>query len=187
MQVAKIETEKLLAETVANELKRRSEIGEYTGSFRPQFHAYGYEGRSGLPSQFDATYCYALGQNVGALVSLGQTGLISSVTNLTAPVSEWKCGGVPITMMCNMEKRHGHMKPVIKKALVELEGEPFKCFANQRHLWAKYDLYRSPGPLQFNGTPEISITLALELVKTDPRMDVNNLTASMRQQVAQYQ
>ena len=183
VQVAKIETEKLLAQTVASELEKKRKNGEFNGTFRPQFHAYGYEGRSGLPSAFDATYCYILGQNVGALLSLGQTGLISSVTNLTAPVTEWNCGGVPITMMCNMEKRHGHMKPVIKKALVELNGEPFKCFASQRDAWAKYDLYRSPGPLQFGeGGLELSITLTLELKGKDPRMDMVGLTRTMSRQ-----
>lgn len=97
---------------------------------------------------------------------VGCNGLISSVTNLTAPVSEWVCGGVPITMMCHMERRHGNMKPVIKKALVELEGEPFKCFAAQREAWAKYDLYRSPGPIQFftdEDRVELSITVQTRL------------------------
>jgi len=183
VQVAKIETEKLLAQTVATELEKLRKNGAFNGNFRPQFHAYGYEGRSGLPSEFDATYCYVLGQNVGALLSLGQTGLISSVTNLTAPVKEWKCGGVPITMMCNMEKRHGHMKPVIKKALVELRGKPFECFSSQRDAWAKYDLYRSPGPLQFgHGELELSITLSLELLGKDSRMNIENLEKIMLKQ-----
>lgn len=95
-------------------------------------------------------------------VCAGCNGLIASVTNLTAPVSEWVCGGVPITMLCHMERRHGHMKPVIKKALVELDGEPFKCFTAQRDSWAKYDLYRSPGPIQFftdRDCVELSITV----------------------------
>ena len=183
VQVAKIETEKLLAQTVAAELEKKEQKGEFKGKFRPQFHAYGYEGRSGLPSEFDATYCYVLGQNVGALLSLGQTGLISSVTNLVAPVADWKCGGVPITMMCNMEKRHGHMKPVIKKALVELSGKPFECFASQRGAWAQYDLYRSPGPLQFGeGGLELSITLSLELLGKDHRMVISTLDKMMQKQ-----
>jgi pyrophosphate--fructose-6-phosphate 1-phosphotransferase len=182
VQVAKIETEKLLAQTVASELELLHKHGKYSGKFTPQFHSYGYEGRSGLPSQFDATYCYVLGQNVAALISLGLNGLISSVTNLSAPVADWVCGGVPITMMCHMEKRHGHMKPVIKKALVELEGEPFRAFASQRSDWAKYDLYRSPGPMQFplhsaqdheldGERLDMSVTLTLELLKYDARMD----------------
>jgi diphosphate-dependent phosphofructokinase len=108
------------------------------------------------------------------------------VTNLTAPVSEWVCGGVPITMMCHMERRHGHMKPVIKKALVELGGQPFKCFAAQRAAWAQYDLYRSPGPIQFfsarsappPSSVELSITLTLELLGADPRMGLQAIEAA---------
>ena len=178
VQVAKIETERLLAQTVQMELESLRKDGKYKGTFSPIFHSYGYEGRSGLPSSFDATYCYVLGQNVGAMLSLGCNGLISSVTNLQAPVSEWKCGGVPITMMCHMEKRHGHMKPVIKKALVELDGEPFKCFKSQRADWAKYDLYRSPGPIQYftgSASVELCITLTLELMKSDVRMSLTDL------------
>ena len=179
--VTQIETEKLLAQTVQMELEHLAAHGKYKGSFKPQFHSYGYEGRSCLPSAFDATYCYALGQNVAALISLGCNGLISSVTNLAAPVSEWQCGGVPITMMCHMERRQGHMKPVIKKALVLLDDLPFQCLAAQRDDWAKYDLYRSPGPIQFfhstsshheaSYTTDLSITLTLELLKKDARMD----------------
>lgn len=108
-------------------------------------------------------------------------GLISSVTNLAAPVSEWVCGGVPITMMCHMERRHGHMKPVIKKALVDLDGLPFKTFAAQRADWGRYDLYRSPGPIQFFGDSavvELTVTLTLELLGSDPRVDANILTAA---------
>ena len=116
-------------------------------------------------------------------VLAGCNGLISSVTNLTAPVSEWICGGVPITMMCHMERRHGNMKPVIKKALVELDGEPFKCFTSQRDAWAKYDLYRSPGPIQFfanRSTVELSVTLTLELLKHDPRMNQEAIDVASR-------
>lgn len=165
--------------------------GKYRGNFSPQFHAFGYEGRSGLPSPFDATYCYVLGQNVAALIFLGMNGLISSVTNLAAPVSEWVCGGVPITMMCHMEKRHGHMKPVIKKALVELDQAPFLCFKQQRDDWARYDLYRSPGPMQFpllSASSEdldfqkldMSITLTLELIGEDSRMSMEDLIVAKR-------
>jgi diphosphate--fructose-6-phosphate 1-phosphotransferase len=181
VQVAKIETERLLAQTVSMELESLRTTGKYKGQFTPIYHSYGYEGRSGLPSSFDATYCYVLGQNVGAMLSLGCNGLISSVTNLHAPVAEWKCGGVPITMMCHMEKRHGHMKPVIKKALVELDGEPFKCFAAQRADWAIYDLYRSPGPIQYfsgSGSVELCITLTLELLKSDPRMSTADIESA---------
>eukprot|EP01041_Mallomonas_annulata_P009984 gene9985-20762_t len=181
VQVAKIETERLLAQTVQTELENLARLGLYKGTFQPQYHSYGYEGRSCFPSSFDATYCYVLGQNVAAMLSLGCNGLISSVTNLTAPVSEWNCGGVPITMLCHMEKRHGHMKPVIKKALVELDGEPFKWFSAQRADWAVYDLYRSPGPLQFFGdanSVELCITLTLELMKQDARMLPANLEAA---------
>lgn len=191
VQVAKIETEKLLAQTVAAELEQLRRHGKYAGNFCPQFHSYGYEGRSGLPSLFDATYCYTLGQNVAALVALGQNGLISSVTNLTAPISEWVCGGVPISMMCHLEKRKGHMKPVIKKALVELDGTPFNCFKGQREDWAKYDLYRSPGPMQFpahetcaDDRLDLSITLTLELCGDDPRMNIANYAETKKAQDA---
>lgn len=172
VQVAKIETEKLLAQTVEKRLKEMAAAGEYSGTFVPRFHSYGYEGRCGYPSQFDATYCYVLGQTVAAMVALKLNGMIASVTNLQSPVQSWVCGGVPITMMCHMEKRHGHMKPVIKKALVELQGAPFACFSAQRALWAVNDLYRSPGPIQFfleetknAGAVELCITLTLELLK----------------------
>lgn len=188
VQVTRIETEKLLAQTVQMELEHLATHGKYKGTFKPQFHSYGYEGRSCLPSAFDATYCYALGQNVAAMISLGCNGLISSVTNLHAPVSEWICGGVPITMMCHMERRAGHLKPVIKKALVELDGLPFQCLVSQRADWQKYDLYRSPGPVQFAHCAgsahdptykvDLSITLTLELLKADDRMNPAHLTAA---------
>lgn len=186
VQVAKIETEKLLAQTVAAELEQLHRHGKYNGDFVPQFHSYGYEGRSGLPSVFDATYCYILGQNVAALITQGLNGLISSVTNLNAPVSDWVCGGVPITMMCHMEKRHGHMKPVIKKALVELDQLPFKTFAAQRDAWAEFDLYRNPGPLQFSDVKkiELSVTLTLELCGSDARMAESDLVEAKAAQAA---
>jgi diphosphate--fructose-6-phosphate 1-phosphotransferase len=193
VQVAKIETERLLAQTVSLELGKYAAEGRYKGEFSPQFHSYGYEGRSCLPSSFDSIYCNALGQNVAALIACGQNGLISSVTNLTAPVSEWACAGVPITMMCHMEKRHAHMKPVINKALVDLSGEPFKCFAASRADWALYDLYRSPGPIQFydeNGNEDhldLCVTLTLELNKGhDERMNPSNVYGAIaRQQLQQ--
>lgn len=189
VMVTKIETERLLAQTVEMELAHLAAHGKYKGCFQPQFHSFGYEGRACLPSEFDATYCYALGQTVGAMLQLGCNGMICSVTNLQAPVSEWACGGVPITMMCHMEHRSGHMKPVIKKALVDLTDLPFQVFAQQRADWAKYDLYRNPGPIQFShsasGTDdpsyrvELSVTLKLELLKSDPRLDPA-LTAAAR-------
>lgn len=182
VQVAKIETERLLAQTVSNELLKLKLSGEYKGDFMPQFHSFGYEGRSGFPSMFDSTYCYVLGQTVAAMIHLGHNGMIASVTNLHKPVADWQCGGVPITMMCHMEKRHGHMKAVIKKALVELDGKPFKAFAEQRDYWAIYDLYRSPGPIQFFGdhsSVELCITLNLELLGSDERLNMDNLRAAM--------
>jgi hypothetical protein len=136
---------------------------------------FGYEARAGLPSDFDTAYCYALGFNAGALLQHGCTGLISSVTNLGAPVEQWKCGGVPLTVMMNLERRHGKDKPVIRKALVELSGLPFKTFAAARARWALNDCYRVPGPVQLDLTGKqrqadgshrvdpLCFTLALEL------------------------
>jgi 6-phosphofructokinase len=190
VQVAKIETEKLLAQTVAMELANLSKHGKFHGKFSPQFHSYGYEGRSCLPSVFDATYCYALGQTAGAIISQGLNGYICSVTSLDADVSQWQCGGVPVTMMCHMERRHGHMKPVIKKALVELQGRPFQIFDSQRSKWGIYDLYRNPGPIQFysiNGkvSLELPITLMLELNGEDKRMlEQSTLLAREQQDIA---
>lgn len=189
VQVAKIETERLLALTVSLELKSLKEQGKYHGEFMPQYHSFGYEGRCGFPSPFDATYCYTLGQTVAGMISLGLTGMIASVTNLTQPVEEWDVGGVPITMMCHMERRHGHMKPVIKKALVELDGLPYKCFVSQRDLWAQYDLYRSPGPIQFfssnSSDVDLCITLSLELgkIKYDDDLASIKATAELQSKV----
>jgi len=169
VQVSLIETEALLAELVAHELANLKKAGAYVGSFSPQFHFYGYEGRCGLPCEFDSVYCYALGYNAGALVALGQTGLISSVSNLDAPVEEWRAGGTPITVLMNLERRHGKDKPVIKKALVELDSLPYKTFAGLRSKWALGDCYRNPGPIQFGtGTTAstripLCFTLAYEL------------------------
>lgn len=180
-QVAKIETERLLAQTVEKELEALRAAGKYAGRFQPQFHSFGYEGRSGLPSPFDATYCYALGYNAGAMIGLGLNGYMSSVTGLDRPVVDWACGGVPITSMCRMEKRHGKLKPVIKKNLVELDERPFMLLAAQREDWAQYDLYRSPGPMQFfTGAQEVElcITLTLELKGSDRRIDVEAIQAA---------
>jgi len=185
VQVAKIETEKLLASCIDQELQRLKDAGEFKGTFRTQFHAFGYEGRAGLPSRFDATYCYVLGYTAGALLAAGRTGLLSSVQNLSKPVAEWVCGGVPITSLCVVERRKGKFKPVIRKALVELEGplsQPFAAWASIRDRLALEDRYRCPGPLQFDQacptSLDLPVTLALELggsleplpsAKLDPR------------------
>lgn len=185
VQVAKIETERLLAQTVEKELESLRAAGKYSGHFFPQFHSFGYEGRSGLPSPFDATYCYALGYNAGCIIGQGLSGLMSSVTGLDRPVSEWQCGGVPITSMCRMEKRSGKLKPVIKKNLVELDQTPFKVFSEQREDWAQFDLYRSPGPVQFfsaSSSVELCITLTLELKGNDPRVDRASTAALVKLQ-----
>ncbi|MCD6353948.1 MAG: diphosphate--fructose-6-phosphate 1-phosphotransferase, partial [Prolixibacteraceae bacterium] len=136
VQVSLIETEKLLGEMVKNRLKELKEAGSYAGKFGAQYHFFGYEGRCSAPSNFDADYCYALGFNASSLISEGKTGYMSSIRNLTAPASEWIAGGVPIAMMMNLERRQGHLKPVIQKALVDLEGAPFKYFASKRGEWA---------------------------------------------------
>mmetsp|Transcript_100978 Transcript_100978/g.294051 ORF Transcript_100978/g.294051 Transcript_100978/m.294051 type:complete len:1193 (+) Transcript_100978:53-3631(+) len=173
VQVAKIETEKLLAATIVAELEERRKKGAYTGQFSPQFHSYGYEGRAGLPTVFDASYCYALGAAAADLLCNNLTGLIASVKNLLAPVKEWQCGGVPITSLCVIERRKGKDKPVIRKALVELEGDmalPYRAYQAIRGELRLVDAYRVPGPMQFdmNNCPasrDIPVTLQLELGK----------------------
>ncbi|GJM86784.1 hypothetical protein PR202_ga02676 [Eleusine coracana subsp. coracana] len=145
VQVAKIETEKMLIDMVETELKQRKSEGKYKGSFIGQSHFFGYEGRCGLPTNFDASYCYALGYGAGALLQFGKTGLISSVGNLAAPVAEWTVGGTALTSLMDVERRHGKFKPVIKKAMVELDGAPFKKFASLRDEWALKNRYISPG------------------------------------------
>ena len=169
VQVSLIETEKLLAEMVGTKLAAWKAEGRYTGKFSPLTHFFGYEGRCAMPSNFDADYCYALGRTAACLIAAGVTGYMSSVQNLTAPASEWIAGGIPTTMMMNMERRHGEMKPVIQKALVDLEGKPFAFFAAHREEWAKNTSYIYPGPIQFYGAPELcdqpSRTLALEQTK----------------------
>ncbi|CAG7868751.1 unnamed protein product [Brassica rapa] len=151
VQVAKIETEKMLIQMVETELEKRKQAGSYKGQFMGQSHFFGYEGRCGLPTNFDATYCYALGYGAGVLLNSGKTGLISSVGNLAAPVEEWTVGGTALTALMDVERRHGKFKPVIKKAMVELEGAPFKKFASLREEWALKNRYISPGPIQFTG------------------------------------
>ncbi len=166
VQVSKIETEKLLIEMVEAELAERKLENKFQGKFGSQNHFFGYEGRCAAPSNFDADYCYSLGYNASALISNGKTGYMSSVRNTTAPAEEWIAGGVPITMMMNMERRHGHMKPVIQKALVELDGKPFQYFASQREEWAVKTQFVYPGPIQYFGPTEVcdrvSETLKLE-------------------------
>ncbi|KNA13684.1 hypothetical protein SOVF_114430 [Spinacia oleracea] len=165
VQVAKIETEKMLIQMVETELEKRREQGVYKGDFKGQSHFFGYEGRCGLPTNFDSSYCYALGYAAGALLHAGRTGLISSVGNLDAPVKEWTVGGTALTSLMDVERRHGKFKPVIKKAMVELEGAPFKKFASMRDDWAINNRYISPGPIQFVGPTSnaVSHTLLLEL------------------------
>ena len=155
VQVSLIETEKLLSEMVAAKLAQWKEEGKYVGKFAAQHHFFGYEGRCAAPSNFDADYCYSLGYAASALIANGKTGYMSSVRNTTAPAEEWIAGGVPITMMMNMERRHGEMKPVIQKALVRLDGAPFKAFAAQRERWAVETDYVYPGPIQYFGPAEV--------------------------------
>ena len=169
VQVSLIETEKLLSEMVANKLAAWKAEGKYVGKFNAQHHFFGYEGRCAAPSNYDADYCYALGYNASQLIAAGKTGYMSSVRNTTAPAAEWVAGGIPITMMMNMERRHGEMKPVIQKALVDLNGAPFKTFAANREQWAKETCYVYPGPIQYFGPTEVcdqtTKTLALEQQK----------------------
>lgn len=156
VQVSLIETEKLLIAMVAKRLAQLKASGEYVGKFSPINHFFGYEGRCAIPSNFDADYTYSLGYTAAVLISEGKTGYMSSVRNTTEPASEWIAGGVPITMMMNMERRHGEMKPVIQKALVDLEGAPFKFFASHRNKWADEQLsFIYPGPIQYFGPTEV--------------------------------
>ncbi len=151
VQVSKIETEKLLIEMIETRLDELKSQGDYIGKFSAQSHFFGYEGRCAFPSNFDADYCYSLGFNAFALINFGLTGYLSSVRNLTQPADEWVAGGVPLTMMMNMEKRHGEMKPVIQKALVELDGPVFKQLEENREDWAMNDRYLFPGAIQYFG------------------------------------
>tara|TARA_R110002050_G_scaffold165656_2_gene296091 strand:+ start:9636 stop:11303 length:1668 start_codon:yes stop_codon:yes gene_type:complete len=166
VQVSLIETEKLLGEMVKTKLADMKESGEFKGKFGTQYHFFGYEGRCAAPSNFDADYCYSLGFTASVLIGAGKTGYMSSVRNTTAPADQWIAGGVPITQMMNMEKRHGHMKPVIQKALVELDGAPFKYLVANRDKWAIETSYLYPGPIQYWGPTEVcdrtTVTLQLE-------------------------
>ena len=166
VQVSLIETEKLLAEMVKKRLDTWAKEGKYVGKFATITHFFGYEGRCAAPSNYDSDYCYSLGYTASMLIGAGKTGYMSSVRNTTSPAAEWIAGGVPITMMMNMERRHGEMKPVIQKAMVELEGKPFTYFESQREKWAIDTDYVYPGPIQYFGPTEVcdqpSKTLQLE-------------------------
>lgn len=166
VQVSLIETESLLSQMVAKRLEEMAAEGQYSGKFNAQHHFFGYEGRCADPTNFDADYTYALGFNAAMLINAGLTGYMSSVRNLTDNTENWIAGGIPITMMMNMERRHGHMKPVIQKALVNLNGRPYLKYASMRETLALNTLYQYPGPIQYFGPSEIcdrpSMTLLLE-------------------------
>lgn len=166
VQVSLIESEKLFSALVADKLAERKQNGTYSGKFTPQHHFFGYEGRCAFPSNFDSDYCYSLGYNAFMLIQYGYTGYLSKVSNLSKPANEWVAGGMPITKMMNMERRHGEDKPVIKKALVELDGKPFKFFEANREEWAVETSYVYPGAIQYYGPTEVcditTKTLALE-------------------------
>lgn len=166
VQVSLIETEKLLSDMCEVRLAQWKKEGKYVGKFATLHHFFGYEGRCAAPSNFDADYCYALGTSAAQLIANGKTGYMAIVKSTTAPADEWVAGGVPITMMMNIERRNGEMKPVIRKALVELDGKPFKAFAAMRDKWAKETCYVYPGPIQYWGPSSVcdktTMTLALE-------------------------
>ncbi len=155
VQVSLIETEKLLSEMVGNKLAQWKAEGKYSGKFASLGHFFGYEGRCAAPSNFDADYCYSLGFNAAKLIGEGKTGYMSSIRNTTAPAAEWIAGGVPVTMMMNMERRHGEMKAVIQKALVKLDGAPFLELVKNRAQWAEETCYIYPGPIQYFGPTEV--------------------------------
>ena len=166
VQVSLIESEKLFSELVANKLAQRKANGTYNGSFKPQHHFFGYEGRCAFPSNFDADYCYSLGYNAFMLIQYGYTGYLSKISNLSKPADQWVAGGMPITKMMNIERRNGEDKPVIRKALVELDGKPFKYFESHRDTWAVETDYIYPGAIQYYGPSDVcdqtTVTLALE-------------------------
>ena len=166
VQVSLIESEKLFSALVKDILAERKKNGTYKGKFNPLHHFFGYEGRCAFPSNFDADYCYSLGYNAFMLIQYGYNGYLSKVSNLSKPAEEWVAGGMPITKMMNMERRHGQDKPVIRKALVELEGKPFLYFASHRDAWAVETAYTYPGAIQYYGPTEVcdltTRTLALE-------------------------
>jgi pyrophosphate--fructose-6-phosphate 1-phosphotransferase len=156
VQVSRIETEKLVMEMVGARVDELKKAGKTKAKYSPLGHFFGYEGRCAFPSNFDADYCYALGFNAAYLVGAGLTGYISSVQDLTKPAKQWACGGTPLTSMMNVERRHGADKPVIKKALVELDAKPFKAFAKQRAAWAQEDAYLFPGAIQYWGPSSVA-------------------------------
>ena len=166
VQVSLIESEKLFSALVKDKLAQRKAAGTYKGKFSALHHFFGYEGRCAFPSNFDADYCYSLGYNAFMLIQYGYNGYLSKVSNLSKPADEWVAGGMPITKMMNMERRHGEDKPVIKKALVELDGKPFKFFEANRDTWAVETAYTYPGAIQYYGPTEVcdltTRTLALE-------------------------
>ncbi|MDR0324315.1 MAG: diphosphate--fructose-6-phosphate 1-phosphotransferase [Treponema sp.] len=166
VQVSRIETEKLLVGMVEKKLSILKERKQYNGKFSALTHFFGYEGRCAFPSNFDADYCYSLGYSAFVLIASGLTGYLSSVKNLTAPADKWIAGGVPLTMMMNLEQRHGSKKPVIRKALVDLNGKPFKTFESNRGQWAEKTSFLVPGPIQYFGPSEVcdntTVTLSLE-------------------------
>jgi len=166
VQVSRIETEKLLIEIIEDRLREMKTEGRYPGKFSHQHHFFGYEGRCAFPSNFDADYCYSLGFNAFLLIANGLTGYMSSIRNLSKPAREWIAGGIPVTMMMNLEQRHGKKKPVIRKALVELDGKPFKAFATERDTWAVETSFAYPGAIQYYGPDEVcnqpTLTLKIE-------------------------
>ncbi|MBQ2870802.1 diphosphate--fructose-6-phosphate 1-phosphotransferase [bacterium] len=171
VQVSKIETEKLLIAMIEERLAEMKKEGKFVGKFGAQAHFFGYEGRCAFPSNFDADYCYSLGYNAYALMQFGLTGYLSSVRNLTAPATEWIAGGIPLTMMMNMEKRHGKMKPVIQKALVDLNGPVFKKLQDNREDWAINDCYVFPGAIQYFGPSSVcDITTQTLKLETEAKL-----------------
>ncbi|MDE6178552.1 MAG: diphosphate--fructose-6-phosphate 1-phosphotransferase [Duncaniella sp.] len=169
VQVSLIETEKLLSEMVGKRLAQLKEEGKYNGKYSTMHHFFGYEGRCADPSNFDANYCYGLGYTAAMLIANGMTGYMSSLRNLTFAPVNWVAGGIPITMMMNMERRHGEMKPVIRKALVELDGAPFLKFVKMRETWKADDCYTYPGPIQYFGPAEVCDIPSLTLVYEQKR------------------
>lgn len=169
VQVSLIETEKLLSEMVGKRLEQLASEGKYKGKYATMHHFFGYEGRCADPSNFDANYCYALGYTAAGLIAAGKTGYMSSLRNLTFAPVNWVAGGIPITMMMNMERRHGEMKPVIRKALVELDGAPFLKFAKERDEWKRHTCYVYPGPIQYFGPTEVCDQPSLTLVYEQKR------------------
>ncbi len=151
VQVSRIETDKLLITLVTRRLAERAAAGTYAGTFSAQAHFLGYEGRSAAPSNFDADYCYSLGLTAASLVGAGKTGYLACVRHLSRPAQEWVPGGVPLARMMTTERRHGKDVPVIRKALVELEGLPFRTLARERDRWLAEDDYLYPGPIQYFG------------------------------------